>query len=344
MTIHVQSMLARSRALMKVLGIFLLLALLAGIAPLALNTEAESQEVIPSEINVLMDDSSVETMELDEYVKGVVAGEMYSGWPIEALKAQAVAARTFAVANSHHDHVNVDVCTDPNCCQAWVAPPYNAAIVEAVTSTHNQVITYNGEIITEALYHGHCNGHTRDPQDLGWSPQPYLVSVACDCGYKFHSAHGVGMCQYGAKAMAEQGSTYIDILTHYYTGVEITTASPTPTPTPTSTPTPTPTPTVTPTPTPTPTPPSPHTWTLYAAGFFPKHLPDAYYGEVVLTDLDLATIPDEVQGVWWYDGAALEYRFWAPGAGGELTTLGGGHTYDYMVLVNGACDWTIRLQ
>ena len=217
---------------MKVLGVFLLLALLGGAAPLAFNTEAEAQQVIPSEVYVLMADSSVETMDLDEYVKGVVAGEMYPDWPIEALKAQAVAARTFAVANSHHDHVNVDVCTDPNCCQAWAALPYNAAIVEAVTSTHNQVITYNDEIIAEALYHGHCDGHTLDPQDLGWNPQPYLVSVACGCGYTFHSAHGVGMCQYGAKAMAEQGSTYIDILTHYYTGVEITTASPTPTPTP----------------------------------------------------------------------------------------------------------------
>jgi hypothetical protein len=234
MTIRGQSTVSRSGALVKALGILFVLALVASISPLAFNfdTEAEAQQAIPSEVNVLMDDSSIETMDLDEYVKGVVAGEMYPDWPIEALKAQAVAARTFAVANSHHDHVTVDVCTDPNCCQAWVAPPYNTAIVEAVTSTHNQVITYNDEIITEALYHGHCDGHTRDPQDLGWSPQPYLVSVACDCGYTFHSAHGVGMCQYGAKAMAEQGSTYIDILTHYYTGVEITAASPTPTPTP----------------------------------------------------------------------------------------------------------------
>ena len=44
-----------------------------------------------------MDDGSVETMNLDEYVKGVVAAEMSSGWPIEALRAQVVAARTFAV-------------------------------------------------------------------------------------------------------------------------------------------------------------------------------------------------------------------------------------------------------
>ena len=99
----------------------------------------------------------------------------------------------------------------------------------------------------------------------------------------------------------------------------------------------------TPPPTPTSTPPSSHTWTFLAAGFFPKHLPDSYNGAVVLADLDPADIPAQVQGVWWYDGPALEWKFWVPGVGGELTTLGGGHTYDYMVLVTGACDWDIPL-
>ena len=99
----------------------------------------------------------------------------------------------------------------------------------------------------------------------------------------------------------------------------------------------------TPPPTPTSTPPSSHTWTFLAAGFFPNHLPDSYNGAVVLADLDPADIPAQVQGVWWYDGPALEWKFWVPGVGGELTTLGGGHTYDYMVLVTGACDWDIPL-
>jgi peptidoglycan hydrolase-like amidase len=110
---------------------------------------------IPSTIKVMMDDDSVEIMNLDEYVKGVVAAEMGSDWPLEALKAQAVAARTFAVSNTHHDHCNVDVCTDHNCCQAWKGPPYDAAIVDSVTSTCNQVITYNGTIIGDALFFSH---------------------------------------------------------------------------------------------------------------------------------------------------------------------------------------------
>ena len=179
-----------------------------------------------STIKVLMDDGSVETMNLDEYVKGVVAAEMSSGWPIEALRAQAVAARTFAVENTHHDHCSVDVCTDHSCCQAWNGPPYDAAIVDSVTSTCNEVITYNSTIIREALYFSHCHGHTRNSEDYdGWHFVPYLRGVFCSCadtyGWTDYGGHGVGMCQYGAKVMAEQGFSYVGILKHYYTGVAI---------------------------------------------------------------------------------------------------------------------------
>jgi len=181
---------------------------------------------VPSTIKVMMDDSSVEIMDLDEYVKGVVAAEMSSDWPIEALKAQAVAARTFAVYNTHHDHCNVDVCTDHNCCQAWKGPPYDSTIVDSVTSTCNEVITCNGTIIREALFFSHCDGHTRNSEDYnGWDYVPYLRGVPCGCadayGWTDHNSHGVGMCQYGARVMAEQGFSYVNILEHYYSGVEI---------------------------------------------------------------------------------------------------------------------------
>jgi peptidoglycan hydrolase-like amidase len=181
---------------------------------------------LPLAIKVLMDDGSVEIMNLEEYVKGVVAAEMYSGWPIEALKAQALAARTFAVKNTHHDYSNIDVCTDPNCCQAWEGPLYDAAIVDSVISTCNEVITYNGTIIREALFFSHCNGHTRNSEDYsGWNYVPYLRGVSCGCadeyGWTDYNGHGVGMCQYGAKVMAEQGFSYVDILKHYYSGVAI---------------------------------------------------------------------------------------------------------------------------
>ena len=86
------------------------------------------------------------------------------------------------------------------------------------------------------------------------------------------------------------------------------------------------------------------TWTFDAAGCVPKHLPDSYTGQVVLANLGLDTIPDEVQGVYWYDCVGNTWRFWAPGAPGTtLATLGGGHTYDYLVCVTGGCEWEIPL-
>jgi len=84
-------------------------------------------------------------------------------------------------------------------------------------------------------------------------------------------------------------------------------------------------------------------WTFTGAGSFPKHLPDSYYGEVVLDTL--LNVPAEVQGVYWWDSAAVEWRFWAPGVPGcTLNILGGGHTYDYVVSVVGPHEWNIPLQ
>lgn len=83
-----------------------------------------------------------------------------------------------------------------------------------------------------------------------------------------------------------------------------------------------------------------HTWVFHAPGFYPKHLPDGYSGLVVTSELD--TPPIEVQGVWWFDPIALEWIFWVPGVGGELTILTG-QFHDYVVLVTGACEWEITL-
>jgi len=85
-----------------------------------------------------------------------------------------------------------------------------------------------------------------------------------------------------------------------------------------------------------------HTWAFCSSGFFPKHLSDSFYGSVQLGDL--ADVPSDVQGVYWYDCSTSAWKFWAPGAPGcTLTILGGGHTYDYMVTVTGACEWEVPL-
>ena len=85
-----------------------------------------------------------------------------------------------------------------------------------------------------------------------------------------------------------------------------------------------------------------NTWAFCSSGFFPKHLSDSYYESVQLGDL--TDVPSDVQGVYWYDCATLQWKFWAPGAPGcTLTTLGGGHTYDYMVAVTSSCNWEVPL-
>ena len=85
-----------------------------------------------------------------------------------------------------------------------------------------------------------------------------------------------------------------------------------------------------------------HTWAFCSSGFFPKHLSDSFYGSVQLGTL--ADVPSDVQGIYWYDCVTLQWKFWAPGAPGcTLTTLGGGHTFDYMVAVTGACTWQVPL-
>lgn len=269
------------------------------------------------------------TMEipLEDYVKGVVAAEMPAEFNIEALKAQAVAARTYAISrtvkhsNSHPDHPEAGICTGIHCQaflsleeltlihgESWVEN-YWAKIEEAVDSTKNLLLYYNGEII-EPLYHSTSGGMTEDSVNVFAIDSPYLKSVTSpyeedapkyktiislpgeefinklnndypdakitkdNLGEKikliekspsgrvkkvavdkdiingsvirtlfglnstnfkitydkkinlieivtYGYGHGVGMSQWGANGMGKNGSTYEQILKHYYTGVEI---------------------------------------------------------------------------------------------------------------------------
>ena len=172
----------------------------------------------PETIRVLMPDGSVQVMLMEEYLRGVVWAEMSPYWPMEALKAQAVAARCYAATAHRHDEVGADVCTTTH-CQVWKATTYDSSD-RAVAETAGVVARYNGEVIY-AFFHGHCNGHTQNVEDVWSSYVPYLRSVECICGYDYYYGHGVGLCQVGARAYALQGWTFDQILKHYYTGVEI---------------------------------------------------------------------------------------------------------------------------
>jgi stage II sporulation protein D len=144
------------------------------------------------------DKKAIEEMYLEEYIRGVVAGEMPASFEIEALKAQAIAARTFAVANMKEfggsgytvpSHKGADVCTDVH-CQAWIskderfknwsqkdAVSYWNKITQAVESTKGMVVTYNKQLAMRLKYHSTSGGKTEDSIDVFGYKEPYLVSV-----------------------------------------------------------------------------------------------------------------------------------------------------------------------
>lgn len=271
----------------------------------------------------ISDEQKTEIMDIDEYIKGVVAAEMPADFEEEALKAQAVAARTYLYSritqfdngNISEEHPDAPVCTDYKHCQAYISKEKRFTgwgdkaeenwdkITRAVSETTGRIMTYGGEIIS-ALFHSTSSGVTEDAADVWGSDVPYLKSVRSEGdmespkylsslrisvdeykaaaeeklgsvdwskplydniersgaggiisieiggvkvrGVDFRTmfdlrstnaeitekdgciimsvrgyGHGVGMSQYGANYMAEQGSGYEEILKTYYTGIEI---------------------------------------------------------------------------------------------------------------------------
>lgn len=141
-------------------------------------------------LTVLSEGRIVETTMAD-WLPGVVAGEMPASFQPEALKAQAVAARTFLLEHSRNrpeNHPEADVCDDPTCCcahredaelkESWGqdAGKNLRKIRAAVKETDGETLTYGGEPIL-AAFHASSNGRTEDSAAL-WGAVPYLVSVS----------------------------------------------------------------------------------------------------------------------------------------------------------------------
>jgi Stage II sporulation protein len=178
---------------------------------------------IPDMLRIQLANGRVETMLLDEYLKGVVPTEMGLQKPLEALKAQAIAARSYAVTTRRHALDGFDLCTTTH-CQVWKPQNRYPDSDQAVDETAGWVITYNGQVVA-AHFFGHCDGHTRNSEEVWSGKVAYYRSVPCICGYTKLYGHGVGMCQRGAAAMAVQGSKAEEILTHYYTGIQVARAT-----------------------------------------------------------------------------------------------------------------------
>ncbi len=273
---------------------------------------AQTQPVNNLTALVQTDAETVQEMDLESYITGVVLGEMPADFEPEALKAQAVVARTFTAKRmAKPKHERSQVCTDSTCCQAYLSVTDYIAkggqqsavdrVISAVSETKDQILTYNGELI-EATYFSCSGGRTEDALAVWGTDIPYLqatdspgeeiathymdtvtftvaefqsllgrsmdgapaswlgqVSYTDGGGVKEMKiggqtytgtelrkllglrstafvmtilgdtvtvttkgfGHRVGMSQYGAEAMAVQGSTYDQILLHYYQGTKI---------------------------------------------------------------------------------------------------------------------------
>jgi stage II sporulation protein D len=252
----------------------------------------------------------INDLDIEEYLQGVVTSEIPNGWSFEALKAQAVAARTYALyqkKTSGHKPYHMLATVSSQVYDGGSGERPRGA--KAVRETRGLVLMYNGEIIP-AFYHSSCGGHTEDASELWGFDEPYLKGVDCDCqeisryglwerrirknrllaalrrqGMRISdvigvnikgittagrvkevsiqsphgestvpaeslrtalgttlipsvffelemdgdeavfsgrgSGHGVGLCQWGAEYMAEQGHTFRQILYHYYPGTSI---------------------------------------------------------------------------------------------------------------------------
>ena len=141
----------------------------------------------PARVRVLHE-GEVLDMALEDYLVGVVAAEMPADFEPEALKAQAVAARTYTLYCARTGrHSGADVCTDFTCCQAWRGETQlrerwgadyadNLARVRgAVEATAGRYLSYEGQAVF-AAFHSSSAGFTEDCGAI-WSGLPYLVSV-----------------------------------------------------------------------------------------------------------------------------------------------------------------------
>ncbi|MDD3023049.1 MAG: stage II sporulation protein D [Syntrophomonadaceae bacterium] len=130
---------------------------------------------------------------LEEYITGTVAAEMPASFDLQALKAQAVAARSYTIKKILSEKaypLGADVADDINSCQAYISKeeyarrnpqnyePLWDKVRQAVEETAGQIMVYKGEVI-DALYHSTCGGSTESAADAWGQDVSYLRSVKC---------------------------------------------------------------------------------------------------------------------------------------------------------------------
>ncbi len=154
---------------------------------------------------------AINYVDLEDYVASVVDAEMGASFLPEALKAQAVAARTYVLYH-RNSRGWFDVFNDTRSQVYRGLSQRSVAALEATRATRGVVMVYGGEFIN-AMYSASSGGRT-----VGVKGIPYLVSLPDVSPYPKYG-HGIGMSQWGAQELARQGWNYRQILTYYYRGV-----------------------------------------------------------------------------------------------------------------------------
>ena len=128
-------------------------------------------------------DDCTELVGFDDYIAGVLLAEMPLDFELEALKAQAVAIRTYTLRNLGRKHTDADICTDASCCQAYINVEEFTGNIKnleklerAVIDTADYILTYHGNLI-EATYFSCSGGKTEDAVAVWGTSVPYLMSV-----------------------------------------------------------------------------------------------------------------------------------------------------------------------
>ena len=150
--------------------------------------ETYDSEKLDWPVAVRFPDGWTEQMDMDAYLTGVVLAEMPADFETEALKAQAVAARTYTAktVRAGGKHGDGSICTDSNCCQAYISEEAYLSqggseenlqkVRKAVLDTSGYVLTYEGELI-EATYFACSGGSTEDAAAVGGTNYPYLQAL-----------------------------------------------------------------------------------------------------------------------------------------------------------------------
>lgn len=198
---------------------------------IAEETDEQHDEELHYDISVLDNQGNVHNMKMDEYLTCVVLCEMPASFETEALKAQAVVARTYALRRQQNGskHSNSDICMDSSCCQGYLSvEDYLASggqtdgvdkIRNAVEATEGEVLLYDGELI-EATYFSCSGGLTEDASAVWGSDIPYLQATESPGEEK--ASHYTDTVQYSTEEFADRlgrsietaPSTWVESITY----------------------------------------------------------------------------------------------------------------------------------